>query len=226
MTTIVSMPGPPLMNDRGVLHVVVAVVAAAAEEAREVRDLVRVVGVLLEDEERLEQEAVVAGAAVQIQHAAVVVDLEVVVLAVAEDEEVGAVLPFVMFAVSATGTPSGYSSVRLPVSGIVGTVPMTIESSPPPRSIIVATAVSFESTVSLPPSRYISTRSTCRKVIDGVRDAFAWMIPTRKSPLPAAFSAMLSAWFVPKTTRSSAPRPPPVSAISICAWLPSPIVIT
>ena len=32
-------------------------------------------------------------------------------------------LPFVMFSVSATGTPSGNSSVRLPGSGISGTVP-------------------------------------------------------------------------------------------------------
>ena len=76
---------------RRVLEVVVAVVAGAAEEAREVGDLIRVVGVLLEDEERLEQEAVVAAAAVEVQHAAVVVDLEVVVLAVAEDEQVGGV---------------------------------------------------------------------------------------------------------------------------------------
>ena len=63
-----------------------------------------------------------------------------------------AVFPLVMFAVSATGTPSGNSSVRLPLSGISGTVPITISSSPPPRSTIVTTAVSFEVTRSEPPS--------------------------------------------------------------------------
>jgi hypothetical protein len=40
---------------------------------------------------------------VQVQHAAVVVHLEVVVLAVAQDEQIS-VFPFVMFAVSAIGT--------------------------------------------------------------------------------------------------------------------------
>ena len=64
----------------------------------------------------------------------------------------GAVFPFVMCAVSATGTPFGYSSVRLPGSGISGTVPTTRLSSPAPMSITDVTAVSFERMLSLPPS--------------------------------------------------------------------------
>ena len=83
--------GAAVDEHRRVLQVVVAVVARAAEQVREVGDLVRVVRVLAQDQEGLEQEAVVAGAAVQVELAAVVVDLEAVVLAVAEHEQRGGV---------------------------------------------------------------------------------------------------------------------------------------
>ncbi len=71
---------------RRVLQVLVAVRAGAAEQSREVRDRVRVVRVLLEDEERLQQERVVTLVSGEIQHPAVVVDLEVVVLRTADHE--------------------------------------------------------------------------------------------------------------------------------------------
>ena len=85
--TSVSMPGPAVDLDRAVLQVLVAVGAVAAEDAGEVRDLLRLVRVLLEHEERLEQEAVVALAAVQVELRAVEVDLEAVVLPLAHREQ-------------------------------------------------------------------------------------------------------------------------------------------
>ena len=89
--TSVSVPGPPLIATGRVLEVLVAVRAVAAEDLREVRDLLRVVGVLAQHEERLEQEAVVARAAVEVELRAVEVDLEVVVPALAEHEQEGRV---------------------------------------------------------------------------------------------------------------------------------------
>ena len=73
--------------DRAVLDVLVAVRALAAEERGQVRDVVRIVRVLLQREERLQEEAVVAVAAVRVDLRSVVVDLEGVVLVLAQDEE-------------------------------------------------------------------------------------------------------------------------------------------
>ena len=72
---------------RRVLEVVVAVRPSAAEEIRQVRHILRVVRILAQHEERLEQEAVVPAAAVQPQLGPVVVDLEAVVLVLAGDEQ-------------------------------------------------------------------------------------------------------------------------------------------
>ena len=69
-----------------VLEVAVPVAPRAAEDVGQVRDLVRIGRVFLEDEERLEQEAVVPLATVQVELGAVEVDLELVVLRLAQDE--------------------------------------------------------------------------------------------------------------------------------------------
>ena len=74
-----------------VLDIVVAVFAAAAKERCEIGDFVLVLGVLAQDEEGLEQEAIVPISAVEIQHCAVVVHLEAVVLVAAKDGERGRV---------------------------------------------------------------------------------------------------------------------------------------
>ena len=72
--------------DGGILEVVVAVAARAAEQRCQVRHLVRVVGVLPQDQERVDHERIVVVAAVQIESRLVVVDLELVVLTPTEDE--------------------------------------------------------------------------------------------------------------------------------------------
>ncbi len=77
--------------DRRILKVFVAVEAGAAEERGEVGHIVRIIGVLLQHEEGLEQEAVVARAAVEEELGLVVIDLEAVVLVGAEDIQIGRV---------------------------------------------------------------------------------------------------------------------------------------
>ena len=131
-----------------------------------------------------------------------------------------------MCAVSATGTPFGYSSVRLPGSGISGTVPMMMLSSPAPRLISDVTAVSLERTLSLPPSVYSSNRSTPWKLIISVEVTLAWTKPTAYAPVPAASRVSVSACCEPKTTRSSVPEPPPESTMSTPPELPGMIVTT
>ena len=66
-----------------VLEVAVTVVALPAEQPGQVGDLIRIIHILPEDKERLEQKSVVTAAAVQIKLCTVVVDLEPVVLVLA-----------------------------------------------------------------------------------------------------------------------------------------------
>ena len=123
-------------------------------------------------------------------------------------------LPLVRLFVSTTGTPSGNSSVRLPVSGTSGTVPMVTVSSPPPRFTTVMAAVSFMSSRSSPPRALISTNSTPRKVTMSPTGADALSkttAPVRFTPLPTALRVMMSASFVPWMTISSTPLPSPLS---------------
>ncbi len=68
---------------RAVLKVAITVVSLAAEELGQVGYLLRIVHVLSEDKERLEQKSVVAASAVQVKLCTVVVDLEPVVLVLA-----------------------------------------------------------------------------------------------------------------------------------------------
>ena len=69
---------------RRVLHVLVAVRALATEQARQVADLVRPVGVLLQRQEGVDDEGVVVVATGEVERGDVVVDLELVVLRLAK----------------------------------------------------------------------------------------------------------------------------------------------
>jgi hypothetical protein len=131
-----------------------------------------------------------------------------------------------MCAVSATGTPFGYSSVRLPGSGTSGTVPTTMLSSPAPRSTTVVTAVSFERTWSSPPSVKIDSRSMPRMLTIVELLTLAWMKPTELGPEPAELSAIVSGASVPKKTRPSVPEPPPESTMSTPVVPPATLVMT
>ena len=83
--------GAAVDDHRCVLHVLVAVRARAAEQGRQVRDEVGLIRVLLQLQERVDQERVVARVTGEVQQPDVVVDLEVVVLRAAEHVERSAV---------------------------------------------------------------------------------------------------------------------------------------
>ena len=120
-------------------------------------------------------------------------------------------LPLVRFWVSTTGTPSGNSRVRLPVSGTSGTVPMVTVSSPSPRFTTVVAAVSLESNRSSPPRALTNTNSTPRKVTMSLVGADAvWKVtaPVRFTPLPTALRVMTSGPLVPLMISSSTPSSP------------------
>ena len=123
-------------------------------------------------------------------------------------------LPFVMFVVSAIGIPSGYSRVLLPGSGIVGTVPIVIVSSPVPVLMTVTAPVSLERILSSPPFVLMDTISTPRKLTVPVCSEFPienLRTPVRPAPCPNAELVTLSFLSLPAIINSSLPKTPPVS---------------